>query len=311
MALPLKALFASLLAIASALPDLHVANAAVARGHHPHHSSSWRHAAHHVVGNRGPHHHHWRAHVHPVNHHKRSSLAKHHRPRFAPGPWKQAHATFYEGGSGTFGGACGYQDVVQQGYGYQTAALSTALFNNGQTCGACYEIKCVDDPQWCQLGQPSLIITATNLCPPNYYQSGDNGGWCNPPREHFDIAKPVFTKLAKDYAAGIVPVQYRRVPCQKQGGVRFTITGNPYFNQVLVWNVGGAGDVVSVQVKSNKLPWTTMQRIWGQKWETNAMLVGQSLTFRVRASDGRFTTAWHVAPSNWQFGQTFEGKNYR
>ncbi|KAI4365627.1 hypothetical protein MLD38_021593 [Melastoma candidum] len=29
------------------------------------------------------------------------------RPRFQPGPWKQAHATFYEGGSGTFGGACG------------------------------------------------------------------------------------------------------------------------------------------------------------------------------------------------------------
>lgn len=28
---------------------------------------------------------------------------KHNHPKFAPGPWKQAHATFYEGGSGTFG----------------------------------------------------------------------------------------------------------------------------------------------------------------------------------------------------------------
>lgn len=27
----------------------------------------------------------------------------HHRPKFAPGAWKHAHATFYEGGSGTFG----------------------------------------------------------------------------------------------------------------------------------------------------------------------------------------------------------------
>ena len=105
---------------------------------------------------------------------------------------------------------------------------------------------------------------------------------------------------------------YGRVPCKKQGGIRFTITGNPYFNQVLVWNVGGAGDVVSLQVKGNKnLKWTQMKRSWGQKWETNAMLVGESLTFRVRASDGRYSTSWHIAPKNWQFGQTFEGKNFK
>ena len=28
---------------------------------------------------------------------------RHGRPPFKPGPWNQAHATFYEGGSGTFG----------------------------------------------------------------------------------------------------------------------------------------------------------------------------------------------------------------
>ncbi|KAM5559680.1 expansin-A9-like [Rosa sericea] len=244
------------------------------------------------------------------SHDKLHVVGRSHRPRFATGPWKHAHATFYEGGSGTFGGACGYEDVVKEGYGLDTAALSNALFNNGQACGSCYEIKCVDNPQWCKPRQESLFVTATNNCPPNNQQSADNGGWCNPPREHFDIAKPSFSKIA-EYKAGITPVMYRRVPCQKQGGIKFTITGNPYFNQVLVWNVAGAGDVTSVKVKGHRnLKWTPLKRLWGQKWVTDQKMVGEKLTFRVRTSDGRSSTSWHIVPNDWQFGQTFQGKNF-
>ncbi|XP_047180173.1 expansin-A16-like [Vigna umbellata] len=241
---------------------------------------------------------------------KKGELRKH-RPIFRPTGWKKALATFYDGDTKTFGGACGYDDVVKDGYGLDTIAVSSVLFKDGQSCGSCYEIKCVNSRAGCKAGKSSIFVTGTNLCPPNYDIPGDDGGWCNPPREHFDLAKPAYLKIA-EYKAGIVPVNYRRVPCKKKGGIRFTITGNPYFNLVSVWNVGGAGDITEVQVKGNKKikHWTNLKRNWGQKWQSDVMLVGEALSFRVRSSDLRYSTSRWIAPSNWKFGQTFVGKNF-
>ncbi|KAH9627101.1 hypothetical protein KSS87_007287 [Heliosperma pusillum] len=187
------------------------------------------------------------------------------------GSWETAHATFY-GGSDASG--------------------------------------TMDDPRWCHPGSPSIFITATNFCPPNFAQASDNGGWCNPPRPHFDLAMPMFLKIA-EYRAGIVPVAFRRVPCRKQGGIRFTINGFRYFNLVLISNVAGAGDIVKVWVKGTKTDWMPMSRNWGQNWQSNSVLIGQSLSFRVTASDRRTSTSWNAVPASWQFGQTFSGKNFR
>ncbi|RVW11693.1 Expansin-A7 [Vitis vinifera] len=46
----------------------------------------------------------------------------------------------------------------------------------------------------------------------DYALPSDNGGWCNSPCPHFNLAMLVFLKIA-GYRAGIVPVAFRRVPC--------------------------------------------------------------------------------------------------
>ncbi|CAL5356063.1 unnamed protein product [Camellia sinensis] len=202
-------------------------------------------------------------------------------------------------------GACGYGNLMNNGYGTDTAALSSTLFNDGYACGTCYQMKCVQSP-WCYAGSPFTTVKATNLCPPNWSQDSNNGGWCNPPRSHFDMSKPAFMKIAQ-WKAGIVPVMYRRVPCIRTGGLRFSFQGNGYWLLVYVMNVAGGGDIASMWVKGSSTGWISMSHNWGASYQAFATLSGQPLSFKITSYTTKETiVAYNVAPSTWSVGLTYQ-----
>ncbi|KAG0498840.1 hypothetical protein HPP92_003130 [Vanilla planifolia] len=224
--------------------------------------------------------------------------------------WRPARASYYAASDprDTVGGACGYGDLGNTGYGQATVGLSPVLFQKGQACGACYEVRCVQELRYCIPGT-SIELTATNFCAPNFGLPSDAGGLCNPPNAHFVMPIAAFEKIAI-WKAGVLPIQYRRTKCLRVGGVRFTIDGRGFFVAVLVSNVAGAGDVTAVKVKGTATGWLPMGRNWGQNWHIGADLRGQPLSFELTNSDGAVLTAYNVAPRDWSFGQTYVGKQF-
>ncbi|XP_051199435.1 expansin-A16 [Lolium perenne] len=227
--------------------------------------------------------------------------------------WRLGTATYIKESQGhplnDGGGACGYADLDIFRYGRYTAGLSGALFDKGSACGGCYELRCVNNILWCLRGSPTVVVTATDFCPPNFGLADDFGGWCNFPKEHLEMTEAAFLRVAKA-KADIVQVQFRRVSCDRAGGIRFTITGGANFLQVLITNVAADGEVAAVKVKGSKTGWIPMGRNWGQNWQCDADFRGQPLSFEVTGGKGRTITMYNVAPSDWMFAQTFAGKQF-
>ncbi|KAL2937341.1 Expansin-A13 [Bienertia sinuspersici] len=105
-------------------------------------------------------------------------------------------------------GACGFDNLDKEGYGKATVGLCSFLFHKGQICGACFELRCVQDLRNC-ISANSILITATNFCLPNYAFSTDAGGSCNPPNKHFVLPIEAFEKIAL-WKAGNMAFQFRR-----------------------------------------------------------------------------------------------------
>ena len=111
----------------------------------------------------------------------------------------------------------------------------------------------------------------------------------------------------------ILTIICNRVPCQKNGGMKFTINGHQYWALILITNVAAAGDIQEFYIKGSNTDWQSLTRNWGSNWQLTENvnnLIGQSLSFKVVASDKSEVVSMNVVPANWQFSQTFEGSNF-
>ena len=214
------------------------------------------------------------------------------------------HATFYGSpdASGTMAGACGYGNLYATGYGVLTAAISQVMWNDGFSCGACYEVACVGS-QYVQgpvCNPTTVTVTISNLCPT------EGNPLCAPPFHHLDMSEPAWAVLSPKRVAGVLQTKMRRVPCPRQGGLRFMLSGNPFYLQTLVFNVGGAGDIRGVEVSADGGPWMQMEHNWGAQYSIKQGLLGKALGFRITSSSGDVLTVNNAAGSNWYIGQTVQ-----
>ncbi|CAM0870839.1 unnamed protein product [Alopecurus aequalis] len=216
--------------------------------------------------------------------------------------WLQGTATPYGASevAGTIGGACGYGNLLDQGYGVNNAALSMALFSDGASCGQCYLIICDTSKSDMCKPETAVSVTATNLCPPSY-----QGGWCNLSRPHFEMSQPAWLDIGVYSARPIIPIIYQRTKCSKTGGVKFTITGFNYFQLVLLTNMAGSGSIKSMWVKGANTVWKQMTRNWGANWQCLAGLAGQALSFSITSTGGQTIVFQNVIPAGCKFGQTY------
>ncbi|KAK8958060.1 Expansin-B15 [Platanthera zijinensis] len=227
------------------------------------------------------------------------------------GDWSPAGATWYGSpeGFGSDGGACEYgQAVGSAPFSSMIAAGGPSLFKSGMGCGACYQVKCTSNVA-CS-GKPATVVI-TDDCP---------GGPCESDAVHFDMSGTAFGAMAISGEAdqlrnaGMLQVQYTRVPCSYQDvNIVFHVDAgsNSYYFAVVVEYVNGDGELGAVDLlpSSAGAKWLSMQHLeGGAVWKLNywSSPLHPPFSLRVTTPTGKILTAADVIPADWQPGLAYK-----
>uniref|UniRef100_A0A0E0H3G3 Expansin-like EG45 domain-containing protein n=1 Tax=Oryza nivara TaxID=4536 RepID=A0A0E0H3G3_ORYNI len=224
--------------------------------------------------------------------------------------WRPATATWYGDaeGDGSTGGACGYGSLVDVvPMKARVGSVSPVLFKDGEGCGACYKVKCLDHGI---CSRRAVTVIVTDECP---------GGLCAFGRTHFDLSGAAFSRMAVAGAGGHLrdrgqlSVVYRRTAC-KYGGKNIAFRVNEgstnFWLSLLVEFEDGQGDIGSMQIKqANSVEWLDMKHVWGATWcLVRGPLVGPFSVRLTTLSAQKALTARDVIPRNWKPTATYTSR---
>ncbi|KAM0828488.1 hypothetical protein ACQ4PT_067511 [Festuca glaucescens] len=216
--------------------------------------------------------------------------------------WRPATATWYGDaeGDGSTGGACGYGSLVDVvPMKARVGSVSPVLFKDGEGCGACYKVKCLDHAI---CSRRAVTVIVTDECP--------GGGLCGGGNTHFDLSGAAYSRMAIAGAGahlrdrGQLKVVYRRTAC-KYGGKNIAFHVNEgstsFWLSLLVEFEDGEGDIGSMQLKqANSAQWLDMKHVWGATWCLYGGPTAGPFSVRLTTlSAPKTLTARDVIPKNW------------
>ncbi|KGN43607.1 expansin-B3 [Cucumis sativus] len=224
--------------------------------------------------------------------------------------WLPATATWYGSpeGDGSDGGACGYGSLVDvKPFKARVGAVSPILFKDGEGCGACYKVRCLDRAI---CARRAVTIIVTDECP---------GGYCANGRTHFDLSGAAFGRMAVAGAGsrlrdrGELTVAYRRTPCRYRGkNIAFHVNegSTDHWLSLLVEFEDGDGDLGSMQIRqANSKEWMEMAHVWGATWCINGGPLKGPFSVKVTTlSTAKTLSARDVIPRNWSPKATYTSR---